>query len=77
MFDWVVIGGASASKNTPSWKPPYRWVESLVRQCDDAGAKIYFKDNLGIDNRIIELPFDAPIVGCPQQAPSEFSYSTK
>ena len=74
MFDWVVIGGASASSKTPAWQPPYRWIDSLVRQCDDAKVPIYFKSNLGIANRIIELPFDAVVKQDPQEAPASFKY---
>lgn len=74
MFDWVVIGGASASSETPKWEPPYRWIDSLVRQCDDAKVPIYFKSNLGIANRIIELPFDAVVKQDPQEAPKSFHY---
>ena len=74
LFNWVVIGGASSSSQTPEWRPPYRWIESLVRQCDDAGVPVYMKSNLGIANRILQLPFAAPIKGDPQQAPSAFHY---
>ena len=74
LFNWVVIGGASAGKQTPEWRPPYRWIESLVRQCDDAGVPVYMKSNLGIANRVLQLPFAAPIKGDPQQAPSAFHY---
>jgi protein gp37 len=74
LFNWVVIGGASPSKQTPGWQPPYRWIESLVRQCDDAGVPVYMKSNLGIANRVLQLPFDAPVKGDPQQAPSEMHY---
>lgn len=77
MFDWVVIGGASSSSQTPAWVPPYRWIDSLVRQCDDAKVPIYFKSNLGIANRILELPFDAPVKQDPQQAPESFQYLGK
>jgi len=74
LFNWVVIGGASSSKQTPEWKPPYRWIESLVRQCDDAGIPVYMKSNLGIANRVLQLPFSSPIKLDPQQAPAVFSY---
>jgi protein gp37 len=74
LFNWVVIGGASASKQTPAWQPPYRWIESLVRQCDEAGVPVYMKSNLGIANRVLQLPFDAPIQGDPQRAPEPFHY---
>jgi len=45
-----------------------------VRQCDDAGVPVYMKSNLGIANRVLQLPFAAPIKGDPQQAPSAFHY---
>jgi protein gp37 len=74
LFNWVVIGGASASSGAPQWRPPYRWIESLVRQCDDAGVPVYMKTNLGIENRLLELPFGAPLELDPQKAPDEFFY---
>jgi protein gp37 len=66
-FDWVVIGGASSSKGdevspaTPAWQPPIGWVSDLVRQARDAGCKVYFKTNLGFKQRLLELPFNAPM----------------
>jgi protein gp37 len=47
MFDWVVIGGASESSQTPASQPPTEWVEHLVRQARAAGCQVYFKTNLG------------------------------
>lgn len=71
-FDWIVIGGASASTQTPTWHPPYAWIDHLVRQARDAGCKVYFKTNL-LGKRILELPFDAPL---PQEEalPAAFKY---
>jgi protein gp37 len=77
LFDWVVIGGASASSKAPAWMPPYRWIEDLVRQCDEAKVPVYFKSNLGIANRVLELPFNAVITKDPQRAPEEFFYLGK
>ena len=74
LFNWVVIGGASSTKETPQWQPPYRWIEALVKQCDDAGVPVYMKSNLGIANRVLQLPFEAPIKHDPQQAPEQFHY---
>jgi protein gp37 len=76
-FDWIVIGGASRSSQTPEWRPPFEWIADLVAQARAAGTKVYFKTNLGIDKRILELTFDAPI---PQQngpAPDVFRYLGK
>ena len=46
MFDWVVIGGASASTQTAEFQPPWEWVEHLLRQARAAGCKVYMKPNL-------------------------------
>jgi protein gp37 len=45
-FDWLAIGGASASSETPKWHPPLEWVVDLERQARAVGAQIYHKDNL-------------------------------
>jgi protein gp37 len=72
-FDWVVIGGASASSQTPEWHPPFAWIEDLVRQARDAGCKVYFKTNL-LKKRLLEMPFDAPIVAEDAPSPPVFAY---
>ncbi len=46
LFDWVVIGGASRSAQTPEFRPPREWVEHLESQADVAGCKVYEKTNL-------------------------------
>lgn len=46
MFDWVVIGGASRSTQTPEFRPPREWVNHLWEQADSAGCKVYEKTNL-------------------------------
>jgi protein gp37 len=76
-FNWIVIGGASRTANTPDWRPPFEWIADLVRQARDAGLKVYFKTNLGIEKRILELPFDAPIAADPIEAPAMFHYLGK
>ena len=76
-FHWVVIGGASASRETPEWRPPFPWIADLVGQARAAGAAVYMKTNLGIANRILEMPFDAPIKCDPQTAPAVFHYLGK
>jgi protein gp37/ParB-like chromosome segregation protein Spo0J len=45
-FDWLVMGGASRSTETPEWHPPLSWVADLERQARAAGARIYHKSNL-------------------------------
>lgn len=73
LFQWIVIGGASPSSQTPEWKPPFNWIADLVAQADAAGVRVYFKTNL-LGNRRLELPFDAPIKGDPLKAPDVFNY---
>ena len=46
LFDWIVIGGASSSSQTPIWTPPRAWVNKLEDQARAAGCKIYEKTNL-------------------------------
>jgi hypothetical protein len=71
-FNWIVIGGASRSSKTPAWHPPFEWVMDLVLQAREAGLKVYMKANLL--SRVIELPFDAPLIAAKHQAPDEFNY---
>jgi len=79
LFDWVVIGGASASKATdgspatPDWNPPIDWLVDLHQQARAAGCAIYYKTNSGLSDmtRIREYPgHHAP----PKAAPSVFDY---
>jgi protein gp37 len=62
LFDWVVIGGASKSNETPEWVPPFDWVADLHQQARDNGCKVYHKDNLYIEDkmRLKEFPWDEP-----------------
>jgi protein gp37 len=64
MFDWVVIGGASKSTQTPAFQPPWAWVRHLMRQAEDAGCRIYLKPNLTCRPR--EYPgFDPDLISAP------------
>lgn len=58
MFDWLVMGGASWSSQTPTYFPPARDTIHLVNQADKIGIPIYMKTNLGIVNesRIRDYP---------------------
>jgi protein gp37 len=74
-FNWIVIGGSTRSTQTPAFIPPIEWVVDLVVQARAAGLKIYMKTNLGIENRLLELPFDAPIGDLfDQVAPPSLQY---
>lgn len=52
MFDWVVMGGASSSTQTPEYRPPFDDIAHLHYQARAAGCMIYQKTNL----RIREYP---------------------
>jgi protein gp37 len=60
LFDWIVMGGASRSSQTPEHKPPFDDIVHLHNQARDSGLLIYQKTNLmpGISNeqRIREYP---------------------
>jgi protein gp37 len=79
MFDWIVIGGSSASKGTdgtpatPDWSPPIEWIVDLHQQARAAGCKIYYKTNSGLSNmtRIREFPGRETV---PPIAPEVFNY---
>jgi hypothetical protein len=45
----------------------------LVAQAERVNCKIFMKTNL-LGNRILELPFDAPIKTDPMEAPEVFNY---
>jgi protein gp37 len=48
MFDWVVIGGQSASTQAPAFQPPWEWVEHLMAQARTAKCQVYWKPNLTV-----------------------------
>jgi protein gp37 len=45
-FDWVVMGGASRSSQTPEWRPPWSWICSLTNDAWQNGVAVYHKSNL-------------------------------
>jgi protein gp37 len=73
MFDWVVIGGASRSEQTPEFRPPRKWVIQLEAQALEAGCRIYEKENLYSENLLQEYP-DAPDVESTPAALARFDY---
>jgi len=54
LFQWMVIGGSSASTQTPEWRPPRRWIEELETDARTSGLRIYEKANLLV--RIRDYP---------------------
>lgn len=48
VFDWVIIGGRSASSGMTAFQPEWEWVESLHATARAAGCKVYWKPNLTV-----------------------------
>ena len=61
LFDWIVIGGASPSSETPKWIPPVSWYLDLTIEARKLGIPVYWKTNLP-GKRILELPQGLPII---------------
>ncbi len=38
LFNRIVIGGASATKHSPEWHPPLRWIDDIRRECRPSDA---------------------------------------
>ena len=66
LFNWVVIGGASKSNQTPEWVPPFEWIVRVASQFLEHGAKIYLKEN--------GRPKDFPGIITPDTAGDVFHY---
>jgi ParB/RepB/Spo0J family partition protein len=45
-FQWIVMGGSSASSETPPWTPPRDWIWKITFSAQMAGCAVYHKDNL-------------------------------
>jgi len=74
-FNWIVVGGSTKSTKTPEFIPPVEWVFDLWKQAREARIPIYMKSNLGIENRIVELPFKAAVGDLfAQEAPASLQY---
>ncbi len=50
MFDWVVIGAQTETRQPsgvqPAFAPPFEWVARIVAQAREAGCKVHLKPNL-------------------------------
>jgi protein gp37 len=68
-FNLIVIGGASESRHTPRWIPPFAWLDDLMRQADAAGCRVFLKSNLYRK----EQPFGPRYIPSPR-APDVFNY---
>ena len=48
LFQWIVIGGSSASNKTPAWIPTMDLIAPLHVAAREAGLRIYYKTNCGM-----------------------------
>lgn len=69
-FQWVVIGGASGSTQTPEWHPPRTWSDDLRRAAEAEGCMVYEKTNLL--ERIRDYPGHAR--GSDRRLPKPLAY---
>lgn len=69
-FDWIVLGGASRSTQTPEWHPPREWVNTIQAAAKKAGVRVYEKSNLLV--RIKQYP--GVDDETPKEAPAELRY---
>ncbi len=46
VFDWIVIGGASATSGQKGFVPPFEWTANLASDCYRQGSRIYVKANI-------------------------------
>lgn len=50
MFDWVVIGAQTETRQpgkvVPAFAPPFEWVARIVAQAREAGCRVHLKPNL-------------------------------
>ena len=50
MFDWVVIGAQTETRQpgkvVPAFSPPFEWVARIIAQAREAGCKVHCKPNL-------------------------------
>jgi protein gp37 len=64
IFQWVVMGGASSSTETPEWRVPLEWWLPLHQEAVKLDIHVFHKDHLfrpvreypGFKPQVIELP---------------------
>jgi ParB/RepB/Spo0J family partition protein len=70
LFQWIVIGGASSSRDTPPWQPPRRWIWEITLAAEAKGCAVYHKDNLA--HRLRNYP--GAVEPERPRPPAEFQY---
>lgn len=73
MFDWVVIGAQTATKQpdgtVPAFAPPFEWVARIVGQAREAGCKVHLKPNL-----LGKTSSQSPGMQLPDEYPDALDY---
>ena len=71
MFDWIVIGAQSATRQPEGYvkefAPPFEWVARIVAQAREAGCRVYLKPNLlganpNPQSPGMQLPMEEPLI---------------
>ena len=72
MFDWVVMGGASKSNQTPEFRPPFAWIVHLWNQAKAVGLPVYMKTNLFLSDAHKSIPIPSRVREYPRMADNQF-----
>lgn len=56
VFDWIIIGGKSKTRDSSEFQPKWEWVWALTNAAKMNGLKVYWKPNLRVRPR--EYPVD-------------------
>lgn len=64
MFDWVVIGAQTETRQptgtVPAFAPPFEWVARIVLQAREAGCRVHLKPNLINGQPGMQMPNEYP-----------------
>lgn len=65
MFDWVVIGAQTETRqpdgHVPAFAPPFEWVARIVAQAREAGCRVHLKPNLSNGKPGMQMPDEYPL----------------
>ncbi|MEO3860923.1 DUF5131 family protein [Acrocarpospora sp. B8E8] len=64
MFDWIVIGAQTETRQptgvVPAFAPPFEWVARIVAQAREAGCRVHLKPNLSNGRPGMQMPNEYP-----------------
>jgi protein gp37 len=65
MFDWIVIGAQTETRQptgtVPAFAPPFEWVARIVAQAREAGCRVHLKPNLSNGKPGMQMPDEYPL----------------